>query len=219
VNVLEKIHGGYVHNRRVRVLIQKLSALLPDRGRILDVGCGDGLLASVLQQNKPNTSVTGIDVMVRRATHIPVEQFDGRSIPFADASFDTVIFVDVLHHTNEPMILLREAVRVAREAVVIKDHTKNGIAADATLRFMDRIGNRRHNVPLPHNYWSRQRWLDAFEELNLRMDIWTSDLGLYPFPLDCFFGRSLHFISRLTLRDHAKAGPAARPLVISVPTV
>jgi hypothetical protein len=39
------------------------------------------------------------------------------------------------------MILLREAARVAREAVVIKDHTKNGLAADATLRFMDRIGN------------------------------------------------------------------------------
>ena len=148
MNVLEKIHGGYVHHRRVRVLIQKLSALLPDRGRILDVGCGDGLLSSLLQQNKPNTSITGIDVMVRRATHIPVEQFDGRSIPFADASFDAVIFVDVLHHTDAPMILLREAVRVAREAVVIKDHTKNGLAADATLRFMDRIGNRRYNVPL-----------------------------------------------------------------------
>ena len=210
MNVLEKIHGGYVHNRRVRVLIRKLSALLPDRGRILDVGCGDGLLASLLQQDKPNTSITGIDVMVRPATHIPVELFDGRSIPFADASFDAVIFVDVLHHTDAPMILLREAARVARKAVVIKDHTKNGIAADTTLRFMDRIGNRRYNVALPHNYWSRQRWLDAFEELNLRMDIWTSDLGLYPFPLDYFFGRSLHFISRLTPRDHAKAAPAAR---------
>ena len=210
MNVLEKIHGGYVHNRRVRVLIQKLSELLPDRGRILDVGCGDGLLASLLQQNKPNTSVTGIDVMARPATHIPVELFDGRSIPFADASFDVVIFVDVLHHTDAPMILLREAARVARESVVIKDHTKNGIAADATLRFMDRIGNRRHNVALPHNYWSRQRWLDAFEELNLRMDIWTSDLGLYPFPLDYLFGRSLHFISRLTLCDDAKAAPADR---------
>ena len=210
MNVLEKIHGGYVHNRRVRVLIRKLSALLPDRGRILDVGCGDGLLASLLQQDKPNTSITGIDVMVRPAAHIPVELFDGRSIPFADASFDAVIFVDVLHHTDAPMILLREAARVARKAVVIKDHTKNGIAADTTLRFMDRIGNRRYNVALPHNYWSRQRWLDAFEELNLRMDIWTSDLGLYPFPLDYFFGRSLHFISRLTPRDHAKAAPAAR---------
>jgi SAM-dependent methyltransferase len=156
------------------------------------------LLASLLQKNKPNALVTGIDVTVRRATHIPVEQFDGRSIPFANATFDAVMFVDVLHHTDAPMILLREAARVARDSIVIKDHTKNGLAAEATLRFMDRIGNRRYNVPLPHNYWSRQRWLDAFAELNLRVDGWTSNLALYPFPLDWFFGRSLHFITRLT---------------------
>jgi len=28
------------------------------------------------------------------------------------------MFVDVLHHTHDPMILLREAVRVARKAIV-----------------------------------------------------------------------------------------------------
>jgi SAM-dependent methyltransferase len=197
MNVLEKIHGGYVHNRRVRVLARELSMLLPADGRILDVGCGDGLLASLIQQDKPNALVTGIDVMVRPETYIPVERFDGRTIPFADGSFDAVMLVDVLHHTEAPAMLLQEAARVASDSVMVKDHTRDGVAAEATLRFMDRIGNRRHNVALPHNYWPKRRWLDTFAELNLRIDAWIDDLGLYPLPLDWLFGRSLHFISRL----------------------
>jgi hypothetical protein len=52
-------------------------------------------------------------------------------------------------------------------------------------------------VALPHNYWPRRRWLDAFAELNLRVDAWIDHLRLYPLPLDWFFGRSLHFISQL----------------------
>jgi hypothetical protein len=75
------------------------------------------------------------------------------------------VFIDVLHHTNDPVLLLREAARVARNTIVIKDHTLDGFAAGPTLRFMDRIGNRRYNVALPYNYWPKQQWLSAFEAL------------------------------------------------------
>jgi hypothetical protein len=40
-----------------------------------------------------------------------------------------VLFVDVLHHSKDPMILLREAVRMVRKAIVIKDHTLAGLLA------------------------------------------------------------------------------------------
>ena len=199
MNVFEKIHDGYVHDRRVRVLSHEISALLPDHGRILDVGCGDGFLASLVQNGKPNISITGIDVLVRSETHISVRQFDGRTIPFADRTFDTVIFVDVLHHTEAPAVLLREAARVARHSIVIKDHTRDGLAAEATLRFMDRIGNRRYNVALPHNYWSKQTWLETFVALGLKVQIWKSKLALYPPPADWLFGRSLHFLAEVAL--------------------
>ena len=46
------------------------------------------------------------------------------------------MFVDVLLHTLDPMILLREAIRVARQTVVIKDHTLDGLLAGPTLRAM-----------------------------------------------------------------------------------
>ena len=121
MNLLEKIHGSYVHNHRVRVLTRELSALLPANGQVLDVGCGDGLLAALMQKDKPNVVITGIDVLVRDRTHIPVVKFDGTTIPFPDRSFDTLVFVDVLHHTDDPVLLLREGARVARNTIVIKD--------------------------------------------------------------------------------------------------
>ena len=201
MNVLEKIHGGYVHDRRVQILAREIARLLPEQGSVLDVGCGDGLVASLIQESKPGVTLRGIDVLVRADTRIPVIEFDGRTIPFADESFDVVLFVDVLHHTNKPEILLREAARVARDAIVLKDHTREGIAAETTLRFMDRIGNRRHHVALPHNYWQKRKWLDAFQRLGLTVRSWKSRLGLYPAPADWVFGRSLHFVACLGVAE------------------
>jgi hypothetical protein len=95
------------------------------------------------------------------------------------------------------MVLLREAARVARRAIVIKDHTLTGFLAGPTLRFMDWIGNARHGVELPYNYWTLKRWKAAFTELGVAVDVWITDVGLYPWPADLAFGRSLHFITRL----------------------
>src|SRR2546423_14316210 len=143
MKLVEKVQGSLCQNRRVRVLARELSALLPANGQVLDVGFGDGLLAALMQKGKPNVVITGIDVLVRDHTYIPVVKFDGTTIPFPDRSFDTLVFVDVLHHTDDPVLLLREAARVARKTIVIKDHTLDGFAAGATLRIIDRIGKRR----------------------------------------------------------------------------
>jgi SAM-dependent methyltransferase len=155
------------------------------------------MLAKLISEKKQGVEISGIDVMVRPATAIPTTEFDGKTIPFADASFDGVLFVDVLHHTDDPLVLLREAARVSRGCIVLKDHTLDGVLAGPTLRFMDRVGNLRHNVALPHNYWPRVRWMAAFQELGIGVEKWTSDLDLYPAPANWLFGRSLHFIARL----------------------
>ena len=56
--------------------------------------------------------------------HNAIDAFDGKSIPHGENSFDVVMFVDVLHHASQPMTLLREAVRVARQAIVIQDNAR-----------------------------------------------------------------------------------------------
>ena len=196
---VETIHGRYVHDQRSRVLSGHFAKVLPENVLVLDVGSGDGLLGQLISQIRPDVTIQGIDVLVRPRTHIPTEKYDGERIPYGDTSFDGVMFVDVLHHTTDPMILLREATRVARRTIVIKDHLLDGLFAGETLRFMDRAGNARHGIPLPYNYWTKETWYDAFDTLGLRVGMWTAKLGLYPRPASWLFDRSLHFVARLDI--------------------
>jgi SAM-dependent methyltransferase len=197
MSLVDTIHGEYVFRRRVRVLSAHLASFLPRGARVLDVGCGDGLIAKLILDARPDIELSGIDVFVRPDTHVRVDPFDGRTIPYQDGSFDVVMFVDVLHHTADPLVLLREACRVARGAVLLKDHCQDGWMAGPTLRFMDWIGNARHGVVLPYNYWPEQRWLEAFRSLGLVVAENCRRLHLYPWPASCVFERKLHFISRL----------------------
>lgn len=197
MSVLGRLHGGYVHTRRIEKLAAHLAELLPPSARVLDVGCGDGRLAARLMELRPDISVEGVDVLVRSNTAIPVRSFDGAHLPAADASVDVVLFVDVLHHTDDPATLLREAARVSRSTVLLKDHLRQGFAAQTTLRVMDWVGNARHRVRLPYNYWTPAQWTEAFEQLGLAVHRWKSSLHLYPAPASWLFDRSLHFVAQL----------------------
>lgn len=198
MNVLEHLHETRVHVRRVRVLATAAARLLPAGARyLLDIGCGDGALGAGLARQRPELDVRGVEVAVRKHTAIPVQAFDGRTLPCADQSHDAVMLVDVLHHTTQPAVLLREAVRVARRWILLKDHDADGFAAHATLQFMDRVGNRRHGVVRPHHYLTRAQWSVLFAEFKLRVVQHDSLPQLYPFPVNLVFGRRLHFFALL----------------------
>lgn len=199
MKAVEHVHRHAVEGRRVGVLVRHLMDLVPDGASVLDVGCGDGRLAHALANARPDVTVCGLDVLVREDAAIPVEAFDGVHLPAEDDAFDIVLFVDVLHHTDDAEALLREAKRVARRFVVLKDHTRDGLFADATLRFMDRVGNARHGVALPYNYWPEHTWREVFGDIGLEIDAWRGRLGLYPFPASLLFDRGLHFITRLSV--------------------
>ena len=189
----------YVFPRRNTVLKNHLAGLIPQDDRVLDVGCGDGQLSYSISQKRRDIQIKGIDPLIREKTSMPVEMFDGQKIPYDDGSFDTVLLIDVLHHTDDPIALLKEAKRVTRQVMIIKDHMCNGLFAGTTLRFMDFVGNARYNVALRYNYWTKQKWLAVFDSLDLTVSKLTVDLGIYPLPADWIFGRSLQFIVRLDL--------------------
>ena len=204
MGLIEAVHGRYVHKRRTLVLSDWCSRLIPLNSNVLDVGCGDGRLARLIAEKRPDISIRGIDVCQRNDAVMPIDTFDGKSIPYGEDSFDVVMFVDVLHHASQPMTLLREAVRVARHAIVIKDHLAEGSLAHLTLRVMDWVGNARHGVALPYDYWSLAKWHRVFDKLGLRINSWESNLKLYPLPADLILGRSLHFIALLGMPSESE---------------
>jgi SAM-dependent methyltransferase len=197
-SVVGFLHDHLVFSRRTHVLADHLARILPT-GSVLDVGCGDGVIDRLITNTRASVAISGVDVMMRPSAQIDVRQFDGLSLPFHDGSFDAVMFVDVLHHTIDPTILLREARRVARKSVVIKDHTMDGVLAYHRLRLMDWVGNAHHGVALPYNYWGEKRWRECFCALGLTIEEWVSQVDLYPVPFRYVFDRQLHFIARLGL--------------------
>jgi SAM-dependent methyltransferase len=192
MNPLERVHEAYVHGRRVRRLSEILSTLIPSGSSLLDVGCGDGKLAQLLIEKRSDLQIEGVDVLARK-TGLPVKLFDGTSLPYPASRFDGVMLIDVLHHTPDPFPLLREALRVSRRFLIVKDHVLEGIGADTRLRFMDYVGNARHGVSLPYNYLAPEGWAALRQELDVQVSTELKDLHLYPWPMDYVFGARLHF--------------------------
>lgn len=206
-DVLNAAHASMIFGRRVERLGEAIARLLPAQGgAVLDLGCGDGQVAVAVMRRRPELSFEGVDVLIRPVTHIPVRLYDGVRLPFDDKSVDHVTIVDVLHHTDDPAAVLAEASRVARRSVVVKDHLREGLLAGATLRLMDWVGNRGHDVRLPYNYLNRAEWDAVFARAGLVEDARLEALQLYPAALDWAFGRGLHFVNRLVPMENGANG-------------
>ena len=194
---ISRWHHAFVFERRARVLAEMLAAQIPHRATVLDIGCGDGTIGNLIGQLRPDISIQGVEYMVRPACKIECRPFDGSTLPFPDACFDVCLFVDVLHHTQDPSVLLREAARVSRSFVLIKDHLNENFIDNATLRLMDWVGNRPHGVVLTYNYQSRKQWAEYFSNCGLAEVNWTTQVPLYAWPIRMLAGRGLHFVALL----------------------
>ncbi len=93
-------------------------------GELLDIGTGTGRMAELFAPQAARTvALDNNPEMLRiaraRLQHLPAERIelvpgDFTALPFADQSFDTVLFHQVLHYAQDPALPLAEAARVAR---------------------------------------------------------------------------------------------------------
>jgi len=101
----------------------EVAKVLPPRATVLDVGCGNGFIAHHLQ-GMLGTTVVGLDVGRDTAARINYLPYDGRHFPVMDQSFDAVLLCYVLHHAQDPRLVLNEVSRVLREgglAIIYED--------------------------------------------------------------------------------------------------
>ena len=130
IDELSKLVGGFLGNRHTAVMpwqerhYRSVTDMVAEGARVVDIGCGDGTLLNVLRDAK-GVKGDGIE--------IDVEQFeealaDGHNMfwddtddgleAFPDGHYDTAIVSDTLQEVKNPRMLLREALRIADEAIV-----------------------------------------------------------------------------------------------------
>jgi 2-polyprenyl-6-hydroxyphenyl methylase / 3-demethylubiquinone-9 3-methyltransferase len=91
--------------------------------RVLDVGCGGGLVAEALARR--GADVTGVDLsgaaLATARAHaaagglsIRYEQGRAEALPFADGAFDAVVCADCLEHVDDLERVVAEVARVLR---------------------------------------------------------------------------------------------------------
>lgn len=200
MRVVRALHARLAYRRRVQVLSDAIAQLVPVKSAVLDVGCGDGLIASLIRIRRADVTIEGADVMLRPLVHIQVTEFDGNTLPWSDGAFDGSLLIDVLHHAANAPQLLSEAKRVSRSFVIVKDHIAGGRLDRVVLRLMDWVGNAPHGIGLTYRYFTEEEWIEMFGRAGLGISSWNDRLALYPPRSLWLAGRSLHFAARLERR-------------------
>lgn len=83
-------------------------------GPVLDVGCGEGRLRSLLADRVPWVGLDYSAAQLAANPWRPVVRGDMGRLPFADSSFAEVAHLWCLYHVEEPREAIREAARVLR---------------------------------------------------------------------------------------------------------
>jgi SAM-dependent methyltransferase len=111
--------GARSKAEHVRTLLQRAN-LRP--AAIAEVGCGDG---SLLAELSAFATVDGFELSANAAQYARdrnvarrVETFDGDHVPAKDDEYDLAVLSHVLEHVPDPLPLLKEAARIAAQAIV-----------------------------------------------------------------------------------------------------
>ena len=199
-------YRGYDVSKLLRT--HRLARRLGDGEEVLDVGCGDGWLLRDLALFRMLKRRVGIDVALPDAPEpgIEVAAYDGETLPFADKSFDSVIFGYFLHYlTREHALrLLKEGVRVSRRNLFVLDDSQR--AWSFWYRMRNRLERLRSDIL--YRAVSGERYRGAGnEEMYLTYDGWRKLLESLPAmasvevePLDRVSGLVHHTLFHVRLR-------------------
>jgi len=163
------IDENFIFPARYNRLAKKLTPYLTDCKTVLDLGASCGRLAHTISRSLPKIKFTGVDIIVQPETFIPIKKYDGKKLPFKNSSFDCVMIIDVLHHDKRIDEVIKEAKRVSKKHILIKDHYWDNKFDFKVLKYADYMGNRAYGVELPYNFLKIEKWKSIFKENNLKI--------------------------------------------------
>ncbi|HET9535821.1 MAG TPA: methionine biosynthesis protein MetW [Mesorhizobium sp.] len=111
-------------NTAPRVDLEVIAGFIPPRARVLDVGCGDGNLLEMLQNDKQvdgrglEISQRGVNECVARGLSVIQGDADKDLVYYADKAFDFVVLSQTLQATRNPKHVLADLLRIGDRAIV-----------------------------------------------------------------------------------------------------
>jgi len=137
-----------------------------DPRSLLDVGCGEGVLAQRFARQMPERRVVGIDLeeesiqagwAQHAAPNLRYMTMRAESLPFAENEFDAASAIEVLEHVPDPAHTLGEMARCAQRHLLVsvpREPLWRGLNM-ARGAYWRELGNTPGHV----NHWSRRAFV------------------------------------------------------------
>lgn len=141
-------------------------------GKVLDLGCGDGLFMSMLKEK--GVDCVGVDISpqavnscLEKGLNARLCNIESDDLPFDDDEFDVVVLLDNLEHLFYPDALIKKAKRVGRQ-IVISVPNFNSFPARIQVLLGGVPENNRPNKG--HVYWFNYNVLkNILKDSNLKI--------------------------------------------------
>ena len=123
VDVADNIRGleAFFHKNRAWMVRRMVAKYATPNAPILDAGCGTGLNLRHLPEGSVGVDINprNIALLKQRLPNHTVIEGDVEALPFADASFGTVLCTEVIEHIPDPSAALAEYRRVLQPGGVL----------------------------------------------------------------------------------------------------
>lgn len=161
----EAYFTGAIERRREREavfseMLGEIEALLGGRGKLLDVGAGEGTLLEVAASrgwDGEGTEVSPVMVEHMAKRELRVHRGELEDLGLAEGEFHAVVLNHVLEHVGNPRSTLAEVARILRPEGLVRVEVPNLASLSSRLKnVQSRLGLKSHpwrHYSLGHHFW------------------------------------------------------------------
>lgn len=160
--------------------LQLVADMVDHGARVLDLGCGDGALLSLLADSRGvdarglELSQSGVNLCVARGLSVIQGDADTDLATYPDDAFDYVILSQTLQAVRRPKVVLENMLRIGRRAIVsFPNFAHWRVRIELGLRgrmpVTETLPVSWHETPNIH-FCTIRDFLDLVEEIGARID-------------------------------------------------